>query len=146
MSEVNSTTNPAPAKTLEEQTTELRRISQFRHKAFTELVGVHLDGFSQIMISTNGVSFKQKLEASKALKEAVMFALDLGLDVTKATIRQHGKLAKQTNTLAGVVAQALDNRFLLLADKIQQDSVNEELTKTKEQVNEQTSTTDTVQA
>lgn len=126
----------APVKTLEEQTTELRRISQFRHKAFTELVGVHIDGFSQIMISTNGVTFAQKVEASKALKEAILFALDLGLDITKAEIRQHGKLAKQTNTLAGVFAQTLDNRLLLIADKIQQDSVKEEQTKTEEKLNE----------
>ncbi len=142
-------TNPV-TQTLEEQTAELRKIATFRHKAFSELVGVHLDSFSQIMISTNGVTFQQKVEASKALKEAVMFALDVGLDVTKAPIRQNGKLAKQTNTLAGVLAQTLDNRFLLLADKIQQDSVQkEEQTKNetnKEQVNEQTSTNDTVQA
>jgi hypothetical protein len=132
---------PAPVKTLEEQTTELRRISQFRHKAFSELVGVHLDGFSQIMIATNGISFQQKVEASKALKEAIMFALDIGLDVTKAEIRQSGKLAKQTNTLAGVLAQTLDNRFLLLADKIQQDELNKQTTEqTQENSSEQAST------
>lgn len=131
------TSNPAPIKTLEEQTAELRKISQFRHKAFTELVGVHLDGFSQIMISTNGISFKQKVEASKALKEAILFALDLGLDITKPTIRQNGKLAKQTNTLAGVFAQTLDNRLLLIADKIQQDSIKEQ------KINNETKETET---
>jgi hypothetical protein len=134
---------PAPVKTLEEQTAELRKISRFRHKAFSELVGVHLDSFSQIMIATNGVSFQQKVEASRALKEAVMFALDLGLDVTKAQIRQSGKLAKQTNTLAGVLAQTLDNRFLLIADKIQQDELNKQTTELTEEIPSEQASTET---
>lgn len=119
--------------TTEEQLNELRKVSAMRHKVLSGLVGNYVDHFSSIMVSTNKVSFQKKLEAAKALREAIQFSLDYGLEISKANIRQEGSpLAKEVNGLAGVMVQALDTRFLLLADKIkqQEDQANNEQAQT----------------
>lgn len=117
MSETQVETKKA-APTAEEQMFELRKLAEMKHKTFTQLLGLHIDGFSAIMVNGNGVSYAKKIQAAQALKEAVMFALDFGLDVSKAKIREGGALAKETNNLAGVMLQALDNRMLLMADRM----------------------------
>lgn len=108
---------------LTKQSEELGKVSEMRLKALSQLVGIHIDSFSAIMIDTNGVTYKDKLNAAKALKEAVLFALDFGLNATNAEIRQKGtKHAKEVNSLAGILVQALDTRMLLLASKLQEDN------------------------
>lgn len=108
--------------TIEEQNLQMRKVTEMRHKAFTELVGIHFQELTRIMMATNGVTELKKRQANKALIEAVKFALDFGIGVTNAEIRQKGEaLAKQTNTLAGVLVQALDNRMILLADNMRKE-------------------------
>ena len=127
------TQETTPQLSQEEQLEQLYKVSSMRHKALGDLMGNYIDYFSSIMVSSNGVSFQKKLEAAQALKEAVKFAFDFGLNVSKAKIRQSGNLAKETNGLAGVMVQALDTRFLLLADKLKKD---EEQQNTQEVINE----------
>jgi hypothetical protein len=105
---------------------EARRISEFRLKALSQLIGVYVDTFSAKMVATNGVSYNEKVQAAKALKEGVLFALDFGLGVTNANIRDKGTWAKEVNGLAGTLVQALDARFILLADNLkkQEDEQN----------------------
>ena len=112
---VNNEQTPAD---LEKGLAEARRISEFRLKTLSQLIGVYIDTFSAEMVSTNGKSYKDKLIAAKALKEGILFALDFGLGVTKANIRDGGKLSKEVNGLAGTLVQALDTRFILLADNM----------------------------
>lgn len=107
--------------TQEQQIEQLYKVSSMRHKVLSDLVGVNMNPFLSIMMSSNGVSQKEKLMAAEALKEAVIFALDYGLNISQAGIREKGHLAKQVNTLAGVLVQSFDNRFLLLADKIKKE-------------------------
>lgn len=111
-------TQEAPAVS----TSSMKQVAEMQAQALTQIVGLHLDRLSAIMVSTNGVSFQRKLQAAKALKEAVNFALDFGLGVTNAKIRQEGAaLAKETNELAAVLVKALDNRMLLLANNMLED-------------------------
>lgn len=114
----------------EKQMMELRGLAEMKHKTFSQLLGIHIDTFSSVMVNGNGTSYKEKIQAAQALKEAVLFALDFGLDVTKPKIRQGGKLAKEVNGLAGIMVQALDNRMLLIADRMNKEE-------NKETVNEQ---------
>jgi hypothetical protein len=103
---------------IEKGLAEARRISEFRLKTLSQLIGVYIDTFSAEMVSTNGKSYADKLIAAKALKEGILFALDFGLGVTKANIRDGGRLSKEVNGLAGTLVQALDTRFILLADNM----------------------------
>ena len=106
---------------LEEKQKNVRKLSEERAKVFSELVGIHLQTLTKVMMSNNGVSELQKRQANKALVEAVQFALDFGVGVTNANIRDRGTvLAQETNNLAGVLVQALDNRMILLADNLRQ--------------------------
>jgi hypothetical protein len=99
----------------------VEKAAVMKHNAMTQLVGIYVDSFSAIMLNGNGVSYHDKVQAARALKEAVSFALDFGVDATNATIRQGGKLAKEVNGLAGVLVQAMDNRMLLLASKMKDE-------------------------
>mgnify|MGYP007031181460 CR=1 FL=1 len=105
----------------EKQMMELRSLAEMKHKTFVNLLGIHIDTFSAVMVNGNGVTYNEKIQAARALKEAVLFALDFGLDISKTKIRQGGKLSKEVNGLAGIMVQALDNRMLLIADRMNEN-------------------------
>lgn len=127
-------------QTLEQRQESLRSVAEMKAKAYNDLVSIHLQNLTRVMLSNNGVTELQKRQANKALVEAVLFALDFGVNVTGATIRDKGvALAKETNTLAGVLVQALDNRMLLLADNLRNQEELEKVASqqtTEEQVQE----------
>lgn len=99
----------------------VEKAAVMKHNAMSQLLGIYIDSFSAIMLNGNGVSYVEKVQAAKALKEAVVFALDFGVDATQAKIRQSGKLSKEVNGLAGVLVQAMDNRMLLLASRMKDE-------------------------
>jgi hypothetical protein len=131
-------TTPVPEaveeRTVEQQMQDMRKISEMRFKSLSQLVELYIQSLTRIMISSNGVTELQKRQASSALVEAVRFTLDMGLDVTGAKIRQGGTLAREVNTLAGVLAQAMDTRMLLLADNMRRDEENNKNTAIEEVV------------
>lgn len=119
---------------LDKQTQDLAKVTEIRLKTLSQLIGIHIDSFSAIMINTNGVSYKEKLQAASALKEALLFPLDFGLNVTKADIREKGvKYAKEVNSLAGMMVQALDARFLLLANNMRNEQEKQNSTQNVEE-------------
>lgn len=136
------------AETLQKNMDEAQKISQFRLKSLSQLIGIYLDTFSAEMIATNGKTYNEKVQAAKALKEGVLFALDFGLGITKANIREKGRLSKEVNGLAGTLVQALDTRFILLADNMrrleeaqasaQTEAVTDTVTETTEENKETT--------
>lgn len=123
-------------RSVEQQMEDMRKISEMRFKALSQLVEIHFQEISKIMLASNGVTELQKRQANTALLEALKFTLDMGLNVTGATIRQGGVLAKQVNTLAGVLAQAMDTRMLLLADNFRKEEETKNTTATTEVVEE----------
>lgn len=137
MEQTPVTTELTEAETLSRGLEETRKITEFRHKQLSTLTVINIQNFCAMMISTNGVSYAEKVQAAEALTEAIKFSLDFGLGITKADIRESGKLAKDVNRLAGILVQSMDNRFLLLAQnmKDQQDS-NETVTTTNEETKE----------
>lgn len=128
-------------QTLEQQQESLRSVAEMKARAYNDLVSIHLQNLTRIMMASHGVTELQKRQANKALVEAVLFALDFGVNATGATIRDKGvALAKETNTLAGVLVQALDNRMLLLADNLRKQEELEKIASqsTSEEKSEET--------
>ena len=92
---------------------------KIQHKAMSQLVAMHLETLLSVMVSSNGVTQKNKLQAAAALIEAFQFSLDFGLGITKTKIRDKGEpYATQANNLAAVLVKAQDNRMVLLADQM----------------------------
>lgn len=97
----------------------LRKMAEMKHKSLSTLLGIYIDTFSATMLNGNKTSYQKKVEAAKALKEAILFAVDFGLDLNNPKIRDKGMfMSKEVNGLAGVMVQTLDNRMLLLAEKM----------------------------
>lgn len=132
------TASEQTAEELEKSLVEARKISDFRAKSLAQLIGVYVDSFSAQMINNNGVSYNEKLQASRALKEAILFAMDFGVGVTNAKIREKGTLAKEVNGLAGVMVQAMDTRFLILADNMKKQQDEQALAETSQNETVQT--------
>lgn len=106
-------------QTFEQKQAELKTLTEMKAKVYAQLVDAHIMSLTRVMLSTNKTSQLEKRQAESALREAVKFALDFGLGVTNAKIRDKGMVfAKETNNLAGVLVQALDNRMLLLASNM----------------------------
>lgn len=121
-------TTPTTAENME-TTIKALKIQQ---KALSQLVNIHAQTLISVMISSNGVSELKKRQAAVALLEAIEFALDFGVNVTKPRLREGGEVfANQANNLAGVLVKALDNRMVLLADNMykqeQEESQKESL-------------------
>ena len=129
MSEEEVKTEEQPKTPPTPQTPEdLQKVGEMKHRVYVQLVGTHLHELIKTMISSHGVSYQTKVNAAGALVEAVQFALDFGLNIVKCPIRQEGtKFAQEVNNLAGILAQAQDNRMLLLAlqMKKQEETVKE---------------------
>lgn len=120
--------NQAPEVTPEQNQQAVRKMAEMRMVSLSQLVEIHIQSLTQVMLSSNGVSELQKRQANKALVEAVKFALDFGVGATNAEIRDKGTVyAKETNTLAGVLVQALDTRMIILADKLREQQELEDL-------------------
>lgn len=134
---VSDTSNEADLQNFDSNG-HMRKVAEMQAAALTQIVSLHLDRLMAIMVSNNGVSFQRKIQAVKAVKEAFAFALDFGLGVTNANIRQKGEvLAKETNELAATLVKAFDNRMLLLADNLRQseqeaNEFNEQVTENNE--------------
>lgn len=92
---------------------------KINQKSLNRLFTMHLQELLKVLVSSNGVSELKKRQAAIAIDEAFQFALDFGVDVTKAKIRDEGTVfAAQTNNLAAILVKALDNRMVLLANNM----------------------------
>lgn len=121
MSETQETTSEAqPEVTLEQSQQAMRNVAEMQADALYEIVGLHIDRLSGIMVSGNKVSFQQKIQAAKALKLAVQGALKYGVKANLGLPEKGQVLAKETNELAAVLSQAMENKMLILADNYRQ--------------------------
>ena len=111
--------------TPEQQAASVRAMAEMRRDAYSELVSIHLQTLTNVLMSTNGVSQLQKRQANKALVEAVKFALNFGIKDDNVIRDKGAVFAKETNNLAAILVQALDNRMLLLADNMRRQEAEE---------------------
>jgi hypothetical protein len=103
------------------------KMAEMKHKAYLSLIGVHIDNLNQAMLTTNKSPYPKRVEAAKVLTEAVLYALDFGLDKRQTTLRQEGTIfAKESHTLAAILAQMIDNKMLLMALKLKDKETENE--------------------
>jgi hypothetical protein len=119
MSETQAETQ-VPQASLEQQMTEMTAIAKMRHKALSKLVRAHVASYLNSLAFAPKVSGNEKADLILKFVEMLEGVLDFGVDVTGAKIPEKGPVGKKVVNIAGVLAQALDNRMLLLAQQMQE--------------------------
>ena len=132
---MEQTTEAVSEQSLEKSVEELGKIAEFRHTQFIGLIKAYKNFFYNEMMRENGNTYNNKIQAKNALDEIDAFVLDFGLGITNSNLRQTGKLSKEINALAAVLVQALDNRFILLANNMKKQQDAEAASETKENEN-----------
>lgn len=122
--DTTTVTETTETPTVEQTVAELRKVAEFRHKTLSQLTSINFKHLCNTLIATNGVSYQQKIQARDEIAAALEAVLDFGLGITGADVKEKGPRAREVNQFAAVLVQALDNRFILLADnmKKQQDA------------------------
>lgn len=126
----------AVEQTPEQQEESLQKMATMRHKAFSQLVKIHIQNYGQTLIATKGVSYLEKRNALDSMLKAVEFALDFGLNLNNTSLRDKGTYAKMENDLASTLVHALDNRMILLAQKMKEEENNKTNETTDSQENQ----------
>lgn len=116
--------------TPEQQMESVKKVSTMQHKALSQLVRVHLADLMNDLAFKPGLSGNEKVSRINTILDSIEGVLDLGLDITKVQIPEKGAFARRTVKMAGVLAQALDNRMLLLASKMDDETKVQEATET----------------
>ena len=137
--ETNSAEQTSTEVTPEQQQASMRAMAEMRRDAYTQLVSIHVQSLTRVLMASNGVSQLQKRQANKALVEAIEFALNFGVKDDNS-IRDKGTVfAKETNNLAATLVQALDNRMLLLADNMRRQEAEESVVESNNEENKESS-------
>lgn len=102
----------------EQQMETVKKTATMRQKVLSRLVRVHMADLINDLAFTPGLSGNEKVKRINTILDSVEGVLDLGLDITNAQIPEKGPYARRTVQLAGILAQALDNRMLLLASRL----------------------------
>lgn len=114
----------SPALTVEQQMASLSGIAKMQHKAFDELMTLHLRVMLADVLDTRR-SQKDRVLTASAIEQAFRLVLDAGVDITRPKTTVTGALAKKAANFAGVTAKAFDNKMLLLAQKMNEEQVEE---------------------
>lgn len=131
-------TKPEVQLTQEQQMDTVKKTARMRHKALSQLARIHMADLLNDLAFRPGLSGNEKAALINTILDVDEFILDLGLSITNAKLSEKGKYAKRSVQLAGIKAQAYDNRMLLLASQLddQQQAVaveeNNVETKTEE--------------
>jgi hypothetical protein len=112
------TSTPDVELSQEQQMETVKKTATMRQKALSQLVRVHLADLIQDLAFTPGLSGNEKVKRINTILDSVEGVLDLGLDITNVKVPEKGPYARRTVQFAGVLAQALDNRMLLLASRL----------------------------
>lgn len=106
-------TQAAPLQ--EQQMAELSKVAKMQHKVLSGLIRAHLGSYLNQLAFAPKVSGNEKADLIVKLLDGIEGVLDLGLDVTGTKVPEKGSVGKNVATMMGILAQALDNRMLLLA-------------------------------
>ena len=119
-----------PELTPEQQREQAISVAKVHQRALDNLVRLDLRGYLN-MLTAPRVSGSDKMAIKISIERALTAAVDYGVDVVNQGLLESGKLAKLENSFAAHLARLMDNRMLLLADKMEKQQ-----TKTEEKVNE----------
>lgn len=120
--------SPAEQKvelTPEQQLQEQMKVIDFHHNLYRQLIAVHVANFANTMMSTNRVTFNEKIQARDALIEALQAAHDFGVvEKDKLKLRQTGKWAKEVNQLTSLLVKSVENKTLIMAYNYEEKEKN----------------------
>ena len=119
MSEVQVETTAVPEKTQEQQFNELAAVAKMRAKMLSQLVRAHAADYLNTLAFAPRLGGNERADLIVKFLDMLEGVLDLGLDITGVQIPEKGPVGKRVVNIAGVLAQALDNRMLLLAQQMQ---------------------------
>lgn len=117
----------------EQQMQELQKVAVMRHKVLSQLVRVHLADLMNDLAFKSGISGAQKVALINQTLDGIEGVLDLGVDITNTVIPEKGPVGTRVAKMAGVLAQALDNRMLILAHRMENETQNVEQTNNTEE-------------
>lgn len=120
--------------TPEQQREQAVAVAKVHQRALDNLVRLDLRNYLN-MLTAPGVSGNDKMAIKVSIERAITAAIDYGVDVVNQGLLEKGKMAKLENSFAAHLARLMDNRMLLLADKMEKEQNNTE-TKQGETVNE----------
>jgi hypothetical protein len=106
--------------TPEEQEKETIKIAEFRYRSLASLLKIYIQHFCAVMVSSNGVPYKDKVQAVDLLTNGLLAGLDMGVDLSNPTLLEKGKNAKEQANLGAVVAQMIDMSTVIKAFKLKQ--------------------------
>ena len=120
--------------TPEQQREQAVSVAKVHQRALDNLVRLDIRNYLN-MLTAPGVSGADKMAIKISIERAITAAADYGVDVVNQGLLEKGKMAKLENSFAAHLARLMDNRMLLLADKMEKEQNNTE-TKQGETVNE----------
>ena len=106
------------APTQEQQMAELSKVAEMQAKVLSGLVRAHLGSYLNQLAFAPGVKGNEKAALIVTLLDGIEGVLDLGLDVTGVQVPEKGSIGRNVATISGILAQALDNRMILLAHRM----------------------------
>ncbi len=124
--QTETTVEAAPQKTVEQQFNEMAIVAKSRHKALSQLTRAHVADYLHTLAFAPKVSGNEKADLILKFVDMLEGVLDFGVNATGAKVPGNGSAGKRVSVIGGILAQALDNRMLLLAQKMQDDEAKTE--------------------
>lgn len=106
--------------TPEQQRQQALDMAKIHQRALDNLVRLDIRNYLN-MLTAPGVSGVQKQVIKTSIERAIAAAVDYGVDVTNQGLMEKGKLAKLESSFAAHLARLMDNRMLLLADRLDKE-------------------------
>lgn len=131
--------NTEPQKipvTPEDQAKAAKKFTEKRAQLLSQLTRAHMADYLNTLGFQPGLSGARKVEMITKFLDMVEGVLDYGVDVTKIEVPEKGNIGKKAATIGGILAQAIDNKMILLAQNMQEAENNTTEEKIEEQINE----------
>lgn len=116
---VQEQTAQAAPPSPEEQAKAAKKFTETRAKLLSQLTRAHVADFLQTLAFQPGLSGNRKADMIVKFCDMLEGVLDYGVDVTEIQVPEKGNVGKKTATIGGILAQAIDNKMILLAQNME---------------------------
>lgn len=129
--------------TVEDQSTELTRVAEMRHRSNSMLVRAYVADFLHDLAFKPGLNGNKKAAMIIAFTDMMEAVIDAGIEVTKPNMSTKGATGKRVLDIGSILVNSMDNRMLLLARRLEKEEAvgsNVEANKAAELAKTQTET------
>lgn len=130
---IEATTKPEVINA-EQQLAELKKATEIQHRQYTNLARAFLADLLNDLAFKKGLDGNQKVAYINAILDAQDGALDAGVDITKIKMPSKSAVGKRAEKYGQCIAAVVENKFLIIAQKMQEAEQKANLT-TKETEN-----------